>query len=267
MKTEWLKWTVPVITMAFLMLSCRNDHDIPDKPDPIVDASPKLKKAIGSTTDFQQFEYDNGGRITQYVSQWQFVQSDPSQIRRLEQNFEYNPAGQLVTVNSDAGIHRYFYKNGVLERIESQSAKRLISTTYFQFNAKGQVAEREEVVPEEHRLPDAPAKTKWKYTYDTKGNCIHTDYFLFIEDSYKLNESIDYSEFDNSGNPFDLLSFYPYIPWVKFHVNNPGKQTVLYASGGQPAITAYRYQYNSKGIPTQRTITQNGADWTVRLEY
>ncbi|WP_428656436.1 hypothetical protein [Runella sp.] len=267
MKTEWLKWTVPVITMAFLTLGCKDNNDLPDRPDPIEEAAPKLKKAVGSATDFQQFKYDSDGRITQYVSQWQFVQSDPSQIRRLEQNFVYNAAGQLTTLSSDAGIHNYVYKNGVLEKVESRSANRLISTTYFLFDAKGQVAEREEVVPEEHRLPDAPAKTKWKYTYDAKGNCVHTDYFLFMEDSYKLYESIDYSEFDTSGNPFDLLSFYPYVPWVKFHVNNPGKQTTSYASGGEPAITTYRYQYNSKGIPTQRTITQNGADWTVKLEY
>jgi hypothetical protein len=267
MKTPRLAWTTLVVALALFHSACKNNPEIPTPPNEPEQTAPKLRKAIGSETDFQQLDYDSSGRITQYVSQWQFVQSDPSQIKRLVYTFEYNAAGQLNTVRSKGDMHSYFYKNGILERIESRMTNRLISTTNFLFDEKGRVVEREEVMPDEQYAPELPSKTKWKYTYDTKGNCIHEDYFLFMDNKYQLYESTEHTEFDNSANPFDRLSFFPYVPWVKFQVNNPGKRTVTASSGGQPRITAYRYQYDSKGIPTQRTVSTNGADWTVKLEY
>ncbi len=267
MKTLWLKWAVPALAMTFLLSACKDNAGIPTQPDPSAVTAPNLRKAIGSETDFQQFEYDAGGRLTQYVSQWQYVQSDPTQIRRLENNFEYNAAGQLTTVRSQGGSHQYFYKNGALERVESRAANRLISTTYFLFDAKNRVIEREEIVPEERHMPDDPAKTKWKYAYDAKGNCAQVDYYIYMNEAYKLYESTDYSDFDNSANPFDQLAFFPYVPWVKFQVNNPGKQTTTAASTGDKLVTTFQYQYDGKGVPIQRTMTQRGFAVTLKLEY
>ncbi|MCP1381671.1 hypothetical protein [Runella salmonicolor] len=267
MKTHLLKMTTWVVAVALMMTACKNNDDLPKPPDETETNALKLRKASASEIDYQLFDYDSSGRITRHVSQWQYVQSDPSQIKRIENNFEYNSAGQLITVRSQGSDHRYFYTNGTLERVESRASNRLISTTYFLFDAKGRVSEREEVVPDDRQMSDAPAKTKWKYTYDAKGNCVHVDYFLFMEGKYSLYETLDYSEFDSASNPFDQLSFFPYVPWVKFQVNNPGKQISTAASTGLKQSTTFRYQYDAKGIPTQRTINQGGAEWTLKLEY
>jgi hypothetical protein len=266
MKTPSLLSFAIATAMLLFLNACRHTHGESTPEEPL-SIPPKLQKAFRSDTEFQEFKYDAAGRITQYISQWQYVISDPTQVQRIENTFEYNTAGQLIRVNSNRGFHDYHYKNGMLERIESFSGGRLISTTYLKFTIKGQVSEREEVTPEAHQQPDSPSKTKWVYTYDSKSNCTHVDYFLFLKNQYELYEKTDYSGFDNNYNPLNLVAFYPYVPSALFHINNPTTAVTTSAATGAQNITTFGYQYNEKGIPISKTTTYHNEPNTLHFQY
>ncbi|MDJ1506746.1 PKD domain-containing protein [Xanthocytophaga agilis] len=222
----------------------------------------KVVKITYSALDYQDMTYDDEGKIVTYYTQWQFVQNDPSMIKKITYRFHYNEAGQVKQLTTDEAGYpvNYYYKNGVLEKTEELNYKNEVGVRrYYTFEGSRLKEERWET--------NIAAGDMEKYTirfdYDTKGNVIRESTFKPAksgngEEIYNITE---YSDFDDKKNPDNALMRFPYLPGVKIHVNNPGKKVFKSANGTVISTEVYIYQYGVNRYPSQkkRKIYANGA--------
>lgn len=222
----------------------------------------KVVKITYSSIDYQAMTYDDYGKIITFHSQWQFVQNDPSVVKEINYRFHYNEAGQIrqLTTDDASSPVNYYYKNGVLERTEELNYKNEVDARcYYTFEGNR--------LKEEHWETNSAAGDMEKYTirfdYDNKGNVIKESTFVPAKSGYgeELSETTEYSDFDDKKNPDNVLVRHPYLPWVKMHVNNPGKKVFKIADGTIVSTEVYTYQYGVNGYPLQkkRKVYANGA--------
>lgn len=228
-----------------------------------------LRQLTRSATDFQQFEYDAAGRVSQYVSQWQFMQNSP-QVRRLTQRLEYNQAGKLMRIRKEGSEIRYVYDAaGTLLRAEEYNTLGdLLNRHSYQWAGNKLV---EEIA--ENRLSGGDwARLKSSFEYDQAGNLTkETKVVLLANGTERPELTIEYSEFDRylKHPADDFIMRQPFVGQGIFQVNNPGKKVIRIANGRIVTEERYSYTYGNMGYPSQKATngTTEGVSWTASLNY
>ena len=171
--------------------------------------------------DHQSFSYNTKGQVSQLTSQWQYVEGDPSQIRTITYNFQYDAQDRPSRIQTTDGFSaKYFYNGNRVEKTQELYPGGAIANelTYLYQNER---------VSEEHwRIPgiagDPDDVYKHVFSYDAKGNVNRIE--TFEQDSlqqFRLLEKVEYEDFDDKINPTSWMMRYPYLPQMRFQMNNP----------------------------------------------
>lgn len=256
-------------------MSCEKDPLQPSlpatqQPNPIP-AQALVKQLKWSENDHVTFTYDNQNQVTQLRSQWQFVQGDPTQIRTIVHDFQYDAKKRLVQANYTGGFSaKYFYKGKLIDKVQEFFPGGAIMNEYAYEYRNERIAH---IYREAANEPgQAPTLYRYDLEYDARGNMTRIATYRKQPGAppavYELVESTEYSDFDDELNPLSWIEPYPYLPKVRWQFNNPRKEVVrYYGSPGTTNVYIYSYNYNASGIPASRTKTGANNSTTVHYYY
>lgn len=246
-----LSFTI-ILLFALLASSCQkdDDNDLPRQPEP---PTARVKQITYAPTDFQSFAYDADGKWSRYYVQWQYVQNDPNIIKKLTYDFHYDKANRLIQLTTVEGGYPvdYYYENGKLTKTEERNHTNQVEVRRtYSFDGDRLMEEKLEA----NLASGEPEMSIVRFEYDTKGNLIKE---TILEpkapgQALEVNSSIEYSDFDTKKNPDNKLMRFPYLPWVVFHINNPGKKTMKGPKGQIISQEIFAYQYDSSDYPSQK---------------
>ncbi len=257
MKNKQLLSSSPVIvwlvylSFTSLLSSCGKSDD------PAPEANMRVSKIVWAESDYQQFSYHANGRLSQYVSQWTYINDGSGETRKLVADYAYNAANQLTKVTFNSGYYNVYYYEGTrLRKLEEYDNKnRLALTHIFSFNTTGQL--REMLTQVHDKLEGNGNLIKRMYTYDSQGNVTEEKVFNknTPQTDFTLSTRTVYTDYDSKKSPDNLMALFPYVPQVQMNVNNPGTISVLAGEQQIPvSVAKYTYQYTDKGYPASKTV-------------
>lgn len=273
-----MKQTSLFLLLALLGLAaCKKD------PDPVLPPSevppqqqlpnPLPAKALvaqlkWTDTDHETMIYKDSGQVSKLTSQWQYMQGDPTKIRSIVYDFHYDWRQRPDLVSTSDGFRvQYIYHDTLVERTREMLASgTMLNEVTYLYDTKSRI------VREVHRRTNWPSDSiqviKYELGYDNRGNLNKVEeYELVGTDEYELRMTTEYSDFDNKINPTSWKLRYPYLPQVRWQMNNPRKETRRQPTGETVVITA-TYDYNSEGLPTvKRTVHPTGGATTMNYIY
>lgn len=275
MKTKFFKPAVAIFMVLLGLSACEKDPVV----EPPVSRPPQqqlpnplptnalVKQVKWAETDHDTYQYNDKGQVSLIRSQWQYQENDPTKIRTILYDFQFDEQGKPVRVNTTGGFAvRYVYHDTLIERTQEQYPGGDVSrdVTYIYNNSR--------IVQETWRVSNLPGEPvsvyKHVFSYDTRGNLNKIEVSEQQENgSYKLLETIEYSDFDDKINPTSWTMRYPYLPQVRWQFNNPRRE-VRRVVGGAVETTTHAYEYNAQGLPkVKRTTRPSGIVLTAQYQY
>lgn len=226
-----------------------------------------VKRLAWSDIDFQRLTYNDQGQVAQLHSQWQFVQNDPTQIRQITYDFQYDAQHKLAEVtSSDGPVTKYFYQGDRIQKVQQ-----IIPGTGLEKEENTYTTSNGRIVQGIRRLTNlATGETtifKLMFGYDAKGNLNKVDnYVQEPGQPFKWYQTFVYSDFDNKMNTTSWMLRTPYLPQIRWQINNPGKMTLMMPNlPGK--VTTYTYTYNQQGLPASKTTMESGVSLRVFYQY
>ncbi len=273
MKQDSFKSVLLALTVLLTLVACQKDpvenpNPLPPQqqlPNPLP-ASALVKKLVWSEIDHQTFTYNEKGQVLQLTSQWQYVEGDPTKIRTITYDFQYDAQDRPVQVNSTGGFtSKYYYKGNRIDRTEELYPGGAVAkeVTY--------VYDNDRVAQENWRVSNLPGEPdnfyRYVFSYDAKGNLNKVaTYERMANLQYKLLQTIEYSDFDDKINPTSWMLRSPFLPQMQFQYNNPRKE-VLWSPGGQAETTTCKYKYNPQGLPATKITTTSSGGVVTGYQY
>mgnify|MGYP001294259727 CR=1 FL=1 len=237
-------------------------------PNPLP-ANALVKNLTWSANDYVQLTYNKNGQVAQRYSQWQFVQGDPTKIKKFISDFQYDAQGRLTEITSpDGPVMQYQYQGGWIEKV-----RKVIPATGAVTEEVNYSIGNRRITQEIRRFtsPTTGATTFLKsvFGYDDRGNLNRVDTYAKTAsgNAFVLQETVLYSDFDDKINPTSWMLRTPYLPQVRWQINNPRKKTVILAIAQTKKVTTYSYTYNEQGLPASQTTNGEGGPLTVYYQY
>jgi len=220
-----------------------------------------------SDNDHETMTYNDAGQVSQLISQWQFVEGDPTKIRTIQYDFHYDLEHKPALLSSSDGFRvQYFYHDTLIERTREMLASgTVLNEVTYLYNTNFQI------IQEVHRRTDLgqPMQVyKFVLGYDNKGNLIKVEEFEQTGvDQFNLLHTIEYSDFDDKVNPTSWMVRVPFLPQVRWQMNNPGRETHHWTTGESKTLL-YSYEYNTAGLPKlRRTTAHTGEVYLMTYTY
>ncbi len=258
-----------LLAMACELESAQPSQDQQPNPLPVYALVKQLK---WSDLDHHTFAYNTRNQVTQVRSQWQYEQGDPTKIRTIIYDFEYNPKKQLSKVYYSGGFFmEYYYKEKLIDKVIEYFPGGAVKQEFKVHYRNNRIATIHNL--DSSAFDEAPTKRRYDFYYDAKGNMNRMETWQLPQDAgtampYKLIEYIDYSDFDNDMNPLSWMEVYPYLPNVRWQFNNPRKVLVHFAgTPGSNHPWQFAYAYNAWGLPVSRTKISGSRTTTVNYIY
>lgn len=216
--------------------------------------------------DHQSFSYNAKGQVSQLTSQWQFVEGDPTQIRTITYNFQYDAQDRPSGITTTDGFSaKYFYNGNVIDKTQELYPGGAISNELTYRYRNGRVSEEHWRIPGIAGDPDDVYKHA--FSYDAKGNLnLIETYERDSLQQYRLLEKVEYLDFDDKINPTSWMMRYPYLPQMRFQINNPRRE-IHTRTGEAPVITLNEYEYNADGVPVSRRTTKPSGELVMEYHY
>lgn len=258
--------------VSFGFGACKKDPIDPSIPVPVnqqpnpLPASALLKHIRWAENDHYTIAYNDHNQPLQLISQYQFVEGDPTQIRTLIYDFQYDAQQRLSQVNQTGGwVTKYFYHGDLIHNVKDfYPGGALANETVFIY-ANNKIVQENYLVS--NPVGEPPSVYKRMLGYDGKGNLIKVETFEQQADlSFKLIQTTTFSDFDNKVNTSNWISRYPFLPQVRWQFHNPGKETVQ-LEGDLPKSTTFAYTYNAQGLPISKTENRPNGTLTAQLQY
>jgi YD repeat-containing protein len=260
-----------VITLS----ACEKDPAEPNplpviqQPNPLP-ANALLKQMKWSENDYLSATYDAKNRLTQWRSQWQYVEEDPTKIRAIVYDFQYDTQDKVTKISYTGGFVTNLYYNGqgVEKAQELFPGGAVMNDFTYLYNNKRIVA----IIRKIANAPgEAPTTYRYELGYDNKGNLNQIKTFEQLSqpvngNPYKLLETTTFSDFDDKVNPIHWNLQFPYLPQVRWQFNNPRRKQIK-TEGGATLVYTYTYTYDTKGLPIEQRETLNGRTKTARISY
>lgn len=280
MKKQALKPVLFALLVALGTAACEKDPATEPNPNPLppqqqlpnpLPANALVSKLKWTDTDYYDFIYNTQNQVSFLHFQWQFVEGDPTQIRSLDYDFQYDAQHKPIQINYSGGFStRFFYHGDLVHRTKEFYPGGALAKEVTYIYADNRIKQE---VWHVSGLPGEPVDVyKYEFGYDVKGNLAKIETFEQVTDStsgqqqYKLRETLEYSDFDNKINPISWMLRYPYLPQVRWQYNNP-RQEVRRPVDGVVQTTTHAYQYNSEGLPVLRQTTTASGVQTVTYQY
>lgn len=271
-----MKQTSLFLLVALLgFVACKKDPDpvLPPSetppqqqlPNPLP-AKARVAQLLWTDTDHETMTYNANGQVSKLTSQWQYVQGDPSKIRSIVYDFHYDSQQRPNLLSTSDGFRiQYTYHDTLVERTQEllPSGTMLTEATYL-YDTKFRIVR--EVRRRTNWPGDSIQVIKYELGYDNQGNLNKVEEFDLVgTDEYELRMTTEYSDFDNKINPTSWQLRYPYLPQVRWQMNNPRKEIRRQPTGETVVITT-TYDYNSKDLPVvKRTI--HPAEGATTMHY
>lgn len=269
MKQRFFHSTVlATIILLSIASSCRKDFVDPANPStpPQEAANLPIKQIKWTESEHQTFSYNAQNQVAQFRNQWQYAEGDPVQLRTIIYDFQYDTQNRPVQVHASGGcLTNYFYRNNLVEKTQELSPTGTVLEEINYFYAGNRI------VQEFHTQRDLSGQPagNYKYTffYDARGNLNKIkSYTLGENQEYELFETTEFSDFDDKVNPASWTLRAPYLPQMRWQLNNPGK-VVTTPVNGTPRIVRYEYSYNALGLPVSKQKTSPGSSVSGIYEY
>ena len=274
MTQNTFKSALVVLTILLGSVACEKDPtqdpgQVPPQqqlPNPLP-AHALVSRLKWAENDHQTFTYNAKGQVSQLRSQWQYVEGDPTKIRTLVYDFQYDAQDRPVQVDASGDFTvKYFYHGNLVHTTKELYPDGAVAKEVTYIYAGNRVAQ------EIWRINSVPGDSasiyKHVFSYDAKGNLNKVETFEQDENQqYDLIETVVYSDFDDKINPTSWMLRHPYLPQIRWQFNNPGRE-VRSVPGGPAEITNHAYEYNAQGLPVSRATTRQGAGvLTMQYQY
>lgn len=277
MKKQALKPVLFALLVALAAVACEKDPatDPNPNPNPVppqqqlpnpLPANALVSKLKWSDNDYYSFTYNAKNQVSHLHFQWQYVEGDPTQIRSLDYDFQYDAQHKPIQTNYTGGFStKYSYHGNLVHRTKEfypgGDWSREVTYIYADNRIKQEIWHV-------NGLPGEPVDIyKHEFGYDSKGNLTEVKTYERVDDTqYKLLETVEYSDFDDKINPISWMLRYPYLPQVRWQFNNPRREVRLPADGTSQVAT-HEYEYNDEGLPVSRKTTRPASVQTTTYEY
>jgi len=229
-------------------------------------ANALLKQFKRAENDHYTLTYNTQNKPLQLRNQWQSVQGDPTQIRTLVYDFQYDAKQRLSQVNQTSGwVTKYSYHGNLIHNAKDYYPGGAVANETVYIYANNRIVQENYFVS--NPLGEPPSVYKRVLGYDDKGNLNKEETYEQDENLvFKLIQTIVYSDFDDKVNPANWLFRFPYLPQVRWQFNNPGKETITSGDNTSKVIT-YHYEYNPQGLPISRVRNSPEGTSTVIYQY
>jgi hypothetical protein len=257
---------------ATILLSCQKDPQDPTQPVPVpqqpnpLPENALVEKIKWSENDHYTIAYNDRHQPVKVINQWQYVQNDPTKIRTIEYDFQYNQQGLLEQVNQTGGFKvRYFYQNGLIQKTQELYPGGAPANQTEYLYDQNRIVQENFTVYSNTGAQEAYYQTFLKY--DAKGNLIQEEMVERQDNmTFKFLSKKNFSNFDQQVNPTHWLMRYPFLPQVRWQFNNPGKE--IRSFDNTPSTTThFIYEYDAQGLPVKRTEIKPLSTLTADLEY
>lgn len=252
--------------------ACKKDPVDPTIPVPVnqqpnpLPANALVRQIKWDVNDHYTLAYNDQNQPLQLISQYQFVEGDPTQIRTLVYDFQYDAQQRLSQVNQTGGwVTKYFYHGNLIYNVKDfYPGGALANETVFIY-ANNKIVQENYFVSNPAGEP--PTAYKRILGYDGRGNLSKVETFEQQPDlAFKLIQTNTYSDFDNKVNTTTWMFRYPFLPQVRWQFNNPGKE-IYQPEGDLPKTTTFSYTYNAQGLPITKTEVRPSGILTAQLQY
>lgn len=281
MRQQPFKLMLFALAVLSSAIACEKDPEN-EEPNPTVPPQQELPnplpaKALVSQlewtdTDYYDFTYNAQNQVSHLHFQWQYVEGDPTKIRSIDYDFQYDAQNKPVQVNYTGGFSAKFSYHGDLVHRTKEfypGGDWSKEVTYIYAGNR--------IVQEIWHVNGLQGETvdvyKHEFGYDAKGNLAEIEVYEQVTDSisgqqhYKLLETQEYSDFDDNINPTSWMLRYPYLPQVRWQMNNPRREVRRLAGGGTAQVTTHEYDYDAEGLPISRRTTSAGSVQTTVYRY
>lgn len=276
MKQLSFRSTLIALITLLSLAACKKDPVQEPNPLPIppqqqlpnpLPANALVKQLKWAENDHKTFTYNSKGQASRVHFQYQYVQNDPTKIRTIIHDFQYDTQDKPVLVNlTGGGTIRYFYHGNLVHNTKEYYPGGDLAKEVTYIYANNRIAQE---IWRVSNLPGEPVSLyKHAFGYDAKGNLNKVEIYEQLENlQYKLLETIEYSDFDDKINPISWQLRDPYLPQIRWQFNNPRKE-VRQPAEGQAEMTTYAYEYNAQGLPASRSTTgPSGSVSNVTYQY
>lgn len=224
-----------------------------------------------SPLDWQEWTHDASGKLLRYGNQYNWVQGT-NEVRRLAYEFGYGPTGHLLRLEThvQGTLGTYVVLEYDADRLvgaaEFRPDGRLVARYQYRFSDQRQLIEQVET-----RQGTTWRQTRHTFAYDGRGNLTEVREWGRSNENvpFALQTRMTYEQYDDRpATPDQLFQTYPYLPDVRFRVNNPGLRRVFGADGQPlPGTERYLYTFDAAGRPATKTVTGEGGTRTGQFEY
>lgn len=233
-------------------------------------AAARVKAMVWSPTDQQLFAYNAQGQVSRLVSQWQSVIGDPTQVTRVTYDFAFDAQQRPVSKKVTGSTNWQFdYADALIERAQELDGRPLALSDYQYQQWDSRI--RTIFVKRRVDATSTVANFKWELSYDPQGNL--TKWAEYRQNDhptngqlYTLLQTVEYSDFDTAINPIGWMVLQPYLPQVRWHLNNPRRE-LRSTPNELGELIEHHYSYNAQGLPSQRRTTRRGLTTTVDFVY
>jgi YD repeat-containing protein len=280
MKKQALKPVLFALLVVLGATACEKDPATEPNPSPNppqqelpnpLPAKALVSKLKWTDNDYYDFTYNAQNQVSHLHFQWQYVEGDPTQIRSIDYDFQYDAQDKPVQVNYTGGFStKYAYHGNLVHRTKEfyPGGDWSREVTYIYVNDR-----ITQEIWHVNGLPGEPVDIyKYEFGYDAKGNLAEVKTYEQVTDStsgqqqFKLLETLEYSDFDDKINPTSWMLRYPYLPQVRWQMNNPRRETRRLADG-VAKVTTHEYEYNGEGLPISRRTTSTGGTQATAYIY
>lgn len=277
---------VTLLGVTLLLSACSKK----DQPTPVTPGTPPVQQPgpgtppgtdVGTSLhttrltwaplDWQEWTHDAAGQLVRYVSQYNWVQGT-DRVRRLTYEFRYAPGGRLErleTIFSTGGsTYTVFrYEGEQLVGAEEFTSQGQLRVKYqFLFSNQNQLLEQLETYPNLTQQ-----QVRYAFAYDPKGNLTEVQYSTRARDTepFALATRMTYEQYDDRPvTPENQFHSAPYLPTVRFRVNNPGQRRIFGPNGQPlPGTERYTYAFDAAGRPAMKTVSGEGGTRTGEFGY
>ena len=262
-------------TIVIGLVACEKDRE--ELVSPPVTQQPNhlpvnalVKQVKWSDNDHLTAIYDSQNRLTQWRSQWQIIENDPTLIRSIIYDFQYDAQSMLTRISYSGGfVTNIYYNNQLVEKAQELFPGGAVMNdfTFLYFNKRiiGIIRKAANL------HGGVPTTYKYEFGYDQKSNLNEIREMVLLEKPvngkpYQLLETTTYSDFDNEINTTHWLVQFPWMPQVRWQFNNPRRMTIK-TEGGSTRTFTYYYTYNDQGLPVEKLESSDGFIKKSRLNY
>ena len=273
MKQQSFRPFLVMLSALLLLSACEKDptEEIPGNlppqqqlPNPLP-ANALVKQLWQAENDHETFTYNTKGQVTQKRFQYQYVEGDPTQIRSIVYDFQYDAADKPIRINTTGGYAAtYTYEGDRIKKTQELYPNGTVAKEVSFVYADGRIIREYWGISDS--FEDTVTIYKHDFSYDARGNLNKIEMYRQMENfQYQLLETVEYSDFDDNINPTSWTMRYPFLPQLRYQFNNPRKE-VRTPSVGEAQTTTFAYEYNAAGLPVVQRVTRPSGYVSV-IEY